>query len=167
VGLLLGQTGDDSALREYTALAGGGLPPEVQALEATARGDSAGARRLLGTALPAVDESTWKMERPMWSGYRGYVRALVYFQLGQYDRSLDQLQSYRPEMLETEMMDVRWGLLGRARLLRGATLEKLGRPQEARQEYQLVLAQYDGADRALQPYLDQARLGLARLSGAG
>ena len=103
----------------------------------------------------------------MWSGYRGYVRALVYFQLGQYDRSLDQLQNYRPELLETESRDVRWGLLGRARLLRGATLEKLGRPQEARQEYQLVLAQYDGADRALQPYLDQARLGLARLSGAG
>jgi tetratricopeptide (TPR) repeat protein len=167
VGLLLGQTGDDSALREFTALTGGSLPPEVQALEATARGDSAGARRLMSTTLPTEVESVWKMDRPMWSGYRGYVRALVYFQLGQYDRSLDQLQSYRPEMLETEMMDVRWGLLGRARLLRGATLEKLGRPQEARQEYQLVLAQYDGADRALQPYLDQARLGLARVSGAG
>ncbi|HKV74160.1 MAG TPA: protein kinase [Gemmatimonadales bacterium] len=167
IGLFLGQTGDDSALREFTALAGSPLPPEVQALEATAHGDSAGARRLLATTLPSTDDMVWKEKRPMWSGYRSYVKALVYFQLGQYDRSLDLLQGYRPELLETESMDIRWGLLGRARLLRGATLEKLGRTQEARQEYQSVLAQYDGADRALQPYLDQARLGLARLSGAG
>ena len=50
------------------------------------------------------------------------------------ERIAPVLQSYEPELLETEMMDVRWGLLGRARLLRGAVLEKLGRQAEARQE---------------------------------
>ncbi|MEO8030723.1 MAG: protein kinase [Gemmatimonadota bacterium] len=167
IGLLLGQTGDDSALREFSTLAGTPLPPEVQALEASAHGDTASARRLLMSTLPEADAMAWKEKRPMWSGYRGYVQALVNYQIGQYDRTLDLLRPYKPELLETESMDVRWGLLGRARLLRGAVLEKLGRPAEARQEYLAVLAQYDNADRGLQPYLDQARLGLARLSGAG
>jgi serine/threonine-protein kinase len=167
IGLLLGQTGDDSALKEFEVLAGGPLPPEVQALEASGHGDTASARRLLAQPMPEPDEMMWKEKRPMWAGYRGYVRALAYYQIGQFDRTLDLLQSYKPELLETEMMDVRWGLLGRARLLRGAVLEKLGRQAEARQEYLAVLAQYDNADRGLQPYLDQARLGLARLAQTG
>lgn len=167
IGLLLGQTGDDSALKEFSILAGGPLPPEVQALEASAHGDTANARRLLASSLPESDERTWKEKRPMWYGYRSYVRALAYYQIGQYDRTLDLLQSYQPELLETENMDVRWGLLGRARLLRGAVFERLGRQAEAKQEYLAVLAQYDNADRGLQPYLDQARLGLARLASSG
>jgi TolB-like protein len=165
LGLFIGQTGDESALKEFGAMGGGSFPNEVQALQALSRRDTVGARRLLA----AKDTSTgveWKM-RPFWKGYRDYVRALAYYQLGDYTRSVQQLESFQTANLETESFDVRWGLMGRARLLRAESLEKLGRPTDARHEYEAVLGEYDAADRSLAPYLDQARLGLARVAGTG
>jgi hypothetical protein len=54
-------------------------------------------------------------------------------------------------------------MLGRVRLLRGAAYERLGRRAEAREEYQEVLTQWRSADAELQPFVDQARRGLARM----
>ena len=58
-------------------------------------------------------------------------------------------------------------MLGRVRLLRGAAYEKLGQPAQARAQYEAVLDQWKAADPALDPYLSQARLRLARLTGVG
>jgi hypothetical protein len=57
-------------------------------------------------------------------------------------------------------------MLGRVRLLRGAAYERLGRLAEARAEYRLVMRQWKSADPELQPFLDQARRGLARVGVA-
>lgn len=165
LGLFIGQTGDESALKEFGAMGGGTFPNEVQALQALSRRDTVGARRLLA-AKDTTSDTEWKM-RPFWKGYRDYVRALAYYQLGDYTRSVQQLESFQTANLETEYFDVRWGLMGRARLLRAESLEKLGRPTDARHEYEAVLGEYDAADRSLAPYLDQARLGLARVAGTG
>jgi hypothetical protein len=53
------------------------------------------------------------------------------------------------------------------RLLRGAALEKLGRPVEARDQYRLALAQWKDPDPAIEPYVRQAQAGLARTSKRG
>ena len=165
LGLFLGQTGDESALKEFGTMGGGSFPNEVLALQALNHGDTTEARRLLAVK-DTTPQTEWKM-RPFWNGYRDYVRALAYYQLGEYSRSVSLLESFQTANLETESFDVRWGLMGRARLLRAEALEKLGRPTDARHEYEAVLGEYDAADRSLAPYLDQARLGLARVAGTG
>ena len=58
-------------------------------------------------------------------------------------------------------------MLGRVRLLRGAAYERLGRRAEARAEYREVLTQWKSADPELQPFVDQARRGLARMGVSG
>ena len=63
--------------------------------------------------------------------------------------------------------DARWAMLGRVRLLRGAAYERLGRRAEAREQYRQVLAQWKAADPALQPFIQQAQRGLARVGHAG
>ena len=57
-------------------------------------------------------------------------------------------------------------MVGRVRLLRGAAYERLGRRAEARDEYRQVMSQWKWADAELQPFLDQARRGLARVGVA-
>jgi len=165
LGLFLGDAGDESALKEFGAMGGGSFPLEVQALQALNHGDTVAARRLLA-AKDTLSEGEWKM-RPFWQGYRDFVRALAYYHLGDYTRSVALLEPFQTSNLNTEYFDVRWGLMGRARLLRAKALEKLGRPADARHEYEAVLGEYDAADRSLAPYLDQARLGLARVAGTG
>jgi hypothetical protein len=58
-------------------------------------------------------------------------------------------------------------MLGRVRLLRGAAYERLGRLAEAREQYRQVLAQWRQADPVLQPFIQQAQQGLARVGHAG
>ena len=93
----------------------------------------------------------------------GKVRA----QNGEHElHKLRVLQDFEPTNLHTGGFDSRWGMLGRVRLLRGAAYERLGRRAEAREEYQQVLAQWKSADAELQPFVDQARRGLARMGVA-
>ena len=146
-------------------MGGGAFPVEVRALQALDHGDTVAAHRLLA-AKDTVADAEWKM-RPFWHGYRDYVRALALYRLGDYARSVALLESFQTANLDTESFDVRWGLMGRARLLRAEALEKLGRAADARHEYEAVLGEYDSADRSLAPYVDQARLGLARVAGTG
>ena len=93
--------------------------------------------------------------------------AEVWVVLGEYQRAVDALRTSSRRPWTHAGFDARWGMLGRVRLLRGLALEKLGRKQEAAQEYRAVLAQWRNADPILAPFRRQAEEGLARTSGIG
>lgn len=73
------------------------------------------------------------------------------------------LEGFDGPELNADQFDMRWGILGRVRLLRGAVLEKLGRNDDAREQYKLALAQWSGADPDLQIFVQEAQQKLAQL----
>jgi tetratricopeptide (TPR) repeat protein len=160
IGLFTGLAADSSAVDELQTLSGEAPVKEVRALLAVSRGDSATARR----ALAEPDSAGFKH---MYTVYSRPYAAQAYYLLGDYETTLRVLQDFEPSALQTSGFDSRWGILGRVRLLRGAAYERLGRRAEARQEYRQVLAQWKGADPALQPFVLQAERGLARVGHAG
>jgi serine/threonine-protein kinase len=160
IGLFTGLAADSSALVELEAISGEPPSKEVRALLAMSRGDTATARR----ALAEPDSSS--AAKYMYPVYNKPYAAQAYYLLGDYDAALRVLQDFEPANLHTGGFDSRWGMLGRVRLLRAAAYERLGRRAEARQEYQQVLAQWKSADAELQPFVDQARRGLARMEHA-
>jgi serine/threonine protein kinase len=163
IGLFTGPAADSSALTEYRAITGEPLGKEVRALLALNRGDSTAARR----ALAEPDSASGMGMKSMYGSYRRPMAAQAYFLLGDYQQTLRMLQDFQPTALRTGGFDSRWGMLGRVRLLRAAAFEQLGRRAEARQEYQEVLTQWRTADQSLQPFVRQARQGLARMGEAG
>jgi tetratricopeptide (TPR) repeat protein len=158
IGLFTGLAADSSALTELQAMSGETPSKEVRALLAVSRGDSAGARR----ALAEPDS----MAKRMYQVYSRPYAAQAYYLLGDYETTLRVLEGFEPSNLHTGGFDARWGMLGRVRLLRGAAYERLGRLAEARTEYREVMVQWKSADPELQPFLDQARRGLARVGVA-
>ncbi len=160
IGLFTGLAADSSALVELQAISGEAPSKEVRALLAMSRGDSAAARR----ALAEPDSSA--AAKYMYPVYNKPYAAQAYYLLGDFDETLRVLQDFEPGNLYTGGFDSRWGMLGRVRLLRAAAYERLGRRAEARQEYQQVLSQWKFADAELQPFVDQARRGLARMGHA-
>ncbi|HXE58392.1 MAG TPA: serine/threonine-protein kinase [Gemmatimonadales bacterium] len=167
LGLFLSPAGDASALGELQALGGGVPPKEVLALLALGRRDSTQARRLIREADTITHPPVGKGTPIYWKAYRRPLSAQVHYELGDYQRTIDLLRDFQPERFLTDGLDPRWGLLGRVRLLRAAAYERLGRRDAAREEYRQVIDQWEGADPALQPFLRQARAGLARVSGEG
>jgi tetratricopeptide (TPR) repeat protein len=159
VGLFTGLAGDSTALTELKAMSGEQPPKEVRALLAVSRGDSSAARR----ALAEPDSAGGKL---MYAVYSRPYAAQAYYLLGDYQTTLRVLEGFEPSNLYTSGFDSRWGMLGRVRLLRGAAYERLGRRAEAREEYQRVMNQWKSADPELQPFIDQARRGLARVGVA-
>jgi tetratricopeptide (TPR) repeat protein len=161
VGLFTGLAGDSTALTELRAMSGEQPPKEVRALLAVSRGDSAAARRALAEpdSLPG--------HKYMYQVYSKPYAAQAYYLLGDYQTTLRVLEGFEPSNLHTAGFDSRWGMLGRVRLLRGAAYERLGRRDEAREEYRQVMNQWKGADPELQPFVEQARRGLARVGQAG
>lgn len=157
LGLFTGLAADTSAIVELEAMTGERPVKEIRALLALSRQDSVAARR-------ALNEPDTVFKRPMYTIWFRPLAAQAYHLLGEHEQALRMLQPIRQEELPTGRFDMRWGLLGRVRLLRGAVYERLGRPREARQEYEAVLAQWKQADEALQPYVQQARQGVARLN---
>ncbi len=157
IGLFTGLAADSTAVGELQAISGETPSKEVRALLAMSRGDSIAARRALSEPDSAA---TTKHMYPVYS--RPYA-AQAYYLLGDYETTLRVLQDFEPANLHTGGFDSRWGMLGRVRLLRGAAYERLGRRAEARQEYRQVLTQWKDADVELQPFVDQARRGLARV----
>jgi eukaryotic-like serine/threonine-protein kinase len=160
IGLFTGLAGDSTALTELQAMSGEQPPKEVRALLAVSRGDSGAARR----ALAEPDSLGPKY---MYMIYNRPYAAQAYYLLGDYQTTLRVLEGFEPSNLYTAGYDARWGILGRVRLLRGAAYERLGRRAEARQEYQQVMNQWKAADSELQPFIEQARRGLARVGFAG
>jgi tetratricopeptide (TPR) repeat protein/TolB-like protein len=157
IGLFTGLAADSSALTELQAMSGERPSKEVRALLAVSHGDSAAARRAL-----AEPDST----RYMYRVYSRPYAAQAYYLLGDYETTLRVLEGFEPSNLYTAGFDSRWGMVGRVRLLRGAAYERLGRLAEARVQYRQVMTQWKGADPELQPFLDQARRGLARVGVA-
>ena len=157
IGLFTGLAADSTALTELQAMSGERPSKEVRALLAVSRGDSASARR----ALAEPDSS-----RYMYRVYSRPYAAQAYYLLGDYETTLRVLEGFEPSNLYTAGFDSRWGMVGRVRLLRGAAYERLGRLAEARVQYRKVMTQWKWADPELQPFLDQARRGLARVGVA-
>lgn len=161
VGLFTGLAADSTAMTELRAMSGEAPPKEVRALLAVSRGDSAAARRALAEPEPAGSH------KHMYPMYTRPHAAQAYYLLGEYETTLRVLEGFEPSSFHTGGFDSRWGMLGRVRLLRGAAYERLGRRAEARAEYRQVMTQWKSADPELQPFVDQARRGLARVGHSG
>ena len=161
IGLFTGLAADTTALHELRVISGESAAREVRALLAVSRGDSATARRTL-----AEPEST-AYGKHMYRVLTEPLAAQAYYLLGEYETTLRVLEGYQPSALQTGGFDSGWGMLGRVKLLRGAAYERLGRRSEAREQYRQVLAQWKKADAALQPFVQQAQRGLARVGHQG
>jgi serine/threonine protein kinase/tetratricopeptide (TPR) repeat protein len=162
VGLFTGLAGDTTALQELQAISGEPPAKEVRALLAISRGDSVVARRTLTEPQsPPYDKHS------MYRVLTEPLAAQAYYLLGDYETTLRVLERYQPSALQTGAFDSGWGMLGRVRLLRGAAYERLGRRAEAREQYREVLTQWRKADPALQPFVEQAERGLARVGQPG
>jgi tetratricopeptide (TPR) repeat protein len=149
--------GDVRPLQEFQAMSNKPLPPEMTALLALSRRDTIAARK----ALAEPDSN-----RPMYAAWAP-LQAQAQYLLGDYDGALETLKFFETPQFSTRGFDPRWAMVGRARLLRAAAYEKLGRRTEAAGEYQQVLAQWKTADPDLQVYIRQAQAGLARVQGPG
>jgi tetratricopeptide (TPR) repeat protein len=161
IGLFTGLAADTTALHELEAISGEPAVKEVRALLAVSRGDSAVARRTLS------EPDSAGYGKRMYRVLTEPLAAQAYYLLGDYETTIKLLQGYQPSALQTAGFDSGWGMLGRVRLLRGAAYERLGRRAEAREQYRQVLAQWRKADAALQPFVQQAERGLARVGHAG
>ncbi len=162
VGLLTAAPGGDTlAVAELRPLTEAPLPPEVEALVALSRHDSAAARRLVanvGERLRLV-----KDDRLLYTVFSRPIAAQVHYALGDYAGALRVAEGFEPGEFAVRQFDMRWGMLPRMRLLRGLAYERLGRRDAAATEYEAVLVQWDRADPLLHPVLGQAERGLLRL----
>lgn len=165
VGVFLQNPADPAPLDELQALDGGKTPPELRALGALTRGDSAQARQLLLLPDSAVDKAYYS--RPQWWGFRMLIAASTWHELGDDTRALKVLEGFDPALFSSQGPDIRWLLLGQARLLRGEILEGQGRKDLAREEYRGALLQWENADSALAPLIGRVRSRLAQVEGAG
>jgi hypothetical protein len=86
--------------------------------------------------------------------------------LGDYQRTIDLLESFDESQLHRRGFDSRWGLLGRIHLLRGLAYERLGHGGRAATEFKQVVAAWGGAEEPLLAFVQQAQAGLARLKGS-
>ena len=165
LGLLLGPSGDPSAIVELAHLADQSSPVAVRALILTRRGDTLAARTLLADSLDRPAASTSKMS---W-GFDGTdltpVVAQAYFELGDFAKVVEALRKFEARDFFRRGFDSRWIFLPRVRLLRGQALERLGRNALAAAEFRAVIDQWAGADAELSPVVLQARQHLARVFG--
>lgn len=166
VGLFLQNPENAAPLGELQALGGGPTPPELSALVALERGDSAEARRLLQQPDSATGKEYLEM-RGQWMGYRQMIAAHAWHELGDEDRALVALRGFEPTRFSTTGFDIRWLLVGQARFLRGEIYERQGKPDLARQQYQLALAQWEDADSVLDDLVDRVKARLAGLTRQG
>jgi hypothetical protein len=165
VGLFLQNPADPAPLQELAALGAGETPPELRALMALTRGDSAGARALLQQPDSAMD-AKYK-DRPQWWGYRQLLSARLWFDLGDRARAARALDGFDPSRYSASSLDVRWALTGEARLLRGEIFEHEGQPQRAAEEYRAALAQWPDADPIMEPLVSRVRARLALVTAQG
>ncbi len=92
VGLLIGPTGDRSAVDELDRLTERSAPAVLRALMAARAGDSATARSLLGDAGTASGTAgSWD-----WDGDVRPIVAETYFELGDYQKVITTLRDFQP-----------------------------------------------------------------------
>jgi serine/threonine-protein kinase len=129
------QSNDTTALTELRALTGEDFSREVRAWLAVNEEDPTAARSILEQTDPAK-KTAW---------YRKPMEAEVYFELGDYGKTVSLLEEFEPDHFRTDYFDVRWGMLGRVRMLRAMAYEELGRTEDAQREYRQVVAQWQSA----------------------
>ena len=165
IGLLLGPSGDPSAVTELEQLTEQPSPRSVRALMLARRGDSTGARALLADSTATKSMSGKSFQWSFDGSDLVPVIAQAYFELGDFAKVVEVLRGFQKKEFFRRGFDARWIVLPRIRLLRGQALERLGRNTLATAEFQAVIDQWTGADAELGPVVQQARQHLARLAG--
>ena len=166
VGLLIGPAHDVVPLTELQALTGEEHPRDIRALIAIAGGDTTTARNLLlGPPDGWSDEKRGGLGA--WAGPPWPLRAYGLLLVREPQHALDLLKDYDLGTLEPRAYSSAYASIGMVRMLRGMAYEGLERRTEAEREYRAVLAQWEGADPAQVPFLNEVRLALGRVTGTG
>jgi serine/threonine-protein kinase len=145
---------------------GPGAPPwpELDALDALTRGDSARAREL-ARGFPSADSiraGAGSMNATRW-----VARAQVFADLGDPRRALAMYEVLDPRRFsEFGMVDPGFALYARSFFARGQLYEELGDRPRAAAAYERFLALWKDADPAFEPQRREARAGLARVRDA-
>ena len=139
--------------------------PELDALEALARGDSARAREL-ARGFPSADSiraATGAMNATRWT-----ARAQVLADLGDARGAVAMYEVLDPRRFnEFGMVDPGFALYARSFLARGRLYEELNDRARAAAAYARFLALWKDADPTLEAQRREARAGLARVRDAG
>jgi len=138
--------------------------PELDALEALARGDTAAATAAART-FPRPD-SVARLGGTI-NAARWVARAEALEGLGDARGALAMYELIEPARLTPSPADAGPALYARSLLARGRLLEELGERDRAVAAYERFLGLWKEADPALQPQLREARERLARLRDAG
>jgi serine/threonine-protein kinase len=145
------------ALRRWSGNPDAPPPPDVAALLAIGRGDTAAAR----AAAQQID----RRANPGSDLFNAFLRAEVLAEIGDLRGAIAAYESIDPSTM-TQLQavpDPRWPLYARSNLARGQMYEELGEHAKAEAAYQQFIDLWKDADPALQTQVAAARAGIARL----
>ncbi len=149
--------------RRWSGPASNGYP-ELEALAALQRGDSATAVRIAQT-FPSAD-SLRRAALGM-SGMRSIARAAVFAELGELRHAAQMYETIDPKRFgQGSLPEAAWPMFVRSYLARGHVFEQLGERERAIASYERFLTLWKDAEAPLQPQLREAREALSRLRDA-
>jgi tetratricopeptide (TPR) repeat protein len=154
---------DTSYLAPLRRAAGNAVsaPPVYQALATLERGDTAGAEKI-AAQFPRGDTTKTRTGRQ--GMLDAFVEAEILTVLGDARGAAATYEAIDPARFNTQgFPDPRWPLYARTFLARGQLYERLGDKGKAEAAYTKFLEIWKEADPKLQPQLQRAREGLARL----
>ena len=140
------------------------VPPEVDALVALERGDTARAREL-ARRFPAPDST--RLVSDAGAGFARFAQAEIFARLGDFRRAIAIYESMQRKDLGFAFgTDPKWPLYARSFLARGQLYEQLGDRQRAIAAYEEFLRIWREAAPELRDQVRQAREGIIRLRDA-
>ncbi len=137
--------------------------PELDALMALTRGDSATALRIART-FPSPD--SLRKSRIGLNGMRSVARAEVLAQLGNTRQAAETYESIDVARMSRLNPEVGWPLYVRSYMARGKLFESLGERDRAIKSYERFLALWADGEAPVQAQLREARASIARLKDA-